>query len=329
MSTLSNSDGVTRRAVLAGGALALAPGLARAQDWPTRPVTLVVPFAAGTASDIIARGLADYLGSALGQPFVVDNRGGAGGNIGGGAVARATPDGYTILFATTGPAATNKLMYRSMAYDPQKDLTPIVLIGKSPIVIVARPNAPFSTLPELIAYAKATPGKVTVGYPGNGTLGHVTGQLLQKVAGVAFNGAQYRGSPPIITDLMGAQIDVGMDSIAPYIAPIQDHLLKGLAVASAKPLARLPDTPSAAQAGLPELDASVWYALLAPAGAPADVVANLNAATNDYIKLDKTKAFFNTIGVATEGGSPDELERFVDAEIAKWAPIIKEANISF
>ena len=189
----------------------------QAQTWPSRPVTVVVPFLAGTTGDIVARGLVEHLASALGQPFIVDNRAGAGGNIGGAAVAKAAPDGYTLLLATTGPAANNKFMYKNMPYDPQRDFAPIVLMGKSPVIITAKNSLPATTLKELVEYAKANPGKITAGYPGNGTFGHVTGELLQQSAGMTFVPAQYRGSPAIITDLLGGHIDIGMDSMAPYV----------------------------------------------------------------------------------------------------------------
>ena len=189
----------------------LAPFNAHAQTWPARPVTVVVPFAAGVTGDIVARGLVEHLSSALGQPFIVDNRAGAGGNVGGAAVAKAAPDGYMLLLATTGPAANNKLMYKNMPYDPQRDFAPIVLMGKSPVIITAKNSLPAKTLKELVDYAKANPGKITAGYPGNGTFGHVTGELLQQSAGMTFVQAQYRGSPAIITDLLGEHIDIGMD----------------------------------------------------------------------------------------------------------------------
>ena len=159
---------------------------ASAQSWPARPVTMVVAFAAGTTSDILARGLAQYLSETLGQSFIIDNRAGAGGNIGAAAVARAPQDGYTLLFATTGQAATNKLMYENMQYDPEKDFEPVILAGKSPVLITARADAPFSTLKEMIDYAKANPDKLNAGFPGNGTLGHITGVLLQSTAGINF-----------------------------------------------------------------------------------------------------------------------------------------------
>ena len=225
--------------------------VAMAQSWPARPVTMIVPFTAGATSDIVARGLAQYLSDTLGQSFVVDNRGGAGGNLGAAAAARAPQDGYTLLLATTGPAATNKLMYQNMPFDSEKDFTPIALLGKSPIIIAARIDAPFSTLKELIAYASARPDSLNGGFPGNGALGHITGILLQNTTGIKFAYVQYTGSAAIITDLIGKNIDIAMDSMAAYIPTVQGGQIKALAVASAQRWSKLPDVMTASESGLP------------------------------------------------------------------------------
>jgi tripartite-type tricarboxylate transporter receptor subunit TctC len=216
------------RAALAGlGALVLGAAGAAAQSWPTRPVTLVVPFTAGTTSDIVARALGEQLAKAIGQPVTIDNRGGAGGNIGAAAVAKAAPDGYTLLLATTGQAATNQLMYKEIGFDPQRDFAPIVLIGKAPVIIAAKLDGPARTLPEAIAYAKANPDKLTAGFPGNGTLGHITGVLLQQRTGIRFAQAQYRGTQQILTDLLGGHIDLAMDSMAAYVPNVQEGEAEG------------------------------------------------------------------------------------------------------
>jgi len=322
----------TRRAAAAAlTALTLSaasPAMAQS-SWPTRPVTMIVPFTAGTTSDVIARGVVEHLTGVLGQSVVIDNRGGAGGNIGAAAVAKAAPDGYTLLFATTGPAATNKLMYKNMPFDPQNDFVPIALVGKSAIIVVARPDAPFSTLKELVEYAKANPNKLTAGFPGNGTLGHITGELLQNTAGVKFGHTQYRGSPPIITDLIGKHIDIGMDSMAAYVTNVQEGKIKALAIAGNKRWSKLPNVPTASESGLPGFEASVWYALLAPKGTAPEIVAKLNAATNQYLTSDKAKTALDTLGVEIAGGTPDDLKAFTAAEIKKWSPIIQQANIQF
>ena len=305
------------------------PAESLAETWPSRPVTIVVPFTAGTTSDIIARGLAQNLSQSFGQPFIIDNRGGAGGNIGAAFVAHAAPDGYTILLATTGHAATNKLMYHNMTFDPERDFVPIVLVGKSPIIIVARPDAPFSTLKEFIDYAKANPNKTTAGFPGNGTLGHITGELLQHNAAIKFSYTQYRGSAAILVDLSGSHIDVGMDSMAAYVPSVEAGKIKALAIAGPNRWSKLPNVPTASESGLTGFEASVWYALLAPAGTPPDVTAKLNLATNEYLRSAGAKAFLDNLGVQIAGGTPDQLKAFTASELEKWAPIIKSANISF
>ena len=310
-------------------AFTFAAAAAQAQTWPSRPVTLIVPFAAGVTGDIVARGLAEHLHAALGQPFIVDNRGGAGGNIGGAAVARATPDGYTLLLATTGPASINKLTYKNMPYDPQRDLAPIALIGKAPVIIVARNGLPAATLKEFVDYAKANPGKVTAGYPGNGTQGHITGELLQQRAGISFAQAQYRGSPAIIGDILGEHIDIGMDSMAPYVALIQEKKLRGLAIAGAARWPLLPNVPTVAESGFPGFEAAVWYALLAPTGTPQEVIAKLNEAANGYLKTKASADLFQNLGIQAVGGTPEELKAFIAAELEKLGPIVKAAKIEF
>jgi tripartite-type tricarboxylate transporter receptor subunit TctC len=289
---------------------------------------MIVPFTAGTTSDVIARSLAQELSAKLGQTFVIENKGGAGGNIGATVVARAPADGYTILFATTGQAATNQLMYKKMDFDPQRDFAPVVLVAKAPVIITARPDAPYATLKDFIAYAKANPGKATGGFPGNGTLGHITGELLAKKAGIEFGKTQYRGSSAILTDLLGGHIDVGMDSLAAYVPSVREKKIKALAIASSQRWSKLPDVPTVAEA-LPGFEASVWYALLLPAKTSDEIVTKLNAVTNAWLKEPKTREFLANFGAVTAGGTPADLKTFTQAEVDKWGPIVKAANISF
>lgn len=318
------------RAVIACLALVFTtPVQSRAETWPSRPVTLIVPFTAGTTSDVIARSLAQGLSGSLGQPVVVENKGGAGGNIAGAFVAHAQADGYTLLFATTGPAATNKLMYQNMSFDPERDFAPIALIGKSPVIIAARPDAPFSTLGELIAYARANPGKITAGYPGNGTLGHITGELLQRTAKIEFGHVQYRGTGDILVDLIANRIDIAIDSMAAYVAPIEAGQIKALAMAGPERWSKLPAVPTVSQSGLPGFEASVWYALLAPSDTPPDVIEKLNTNTNAYLVSPAAKTLFDNLGIAPAGGTAAQLKEFTGSEISKWAPIIQAAKINF
>ncbi|MDB5531936.1 MAG: tripartite tricarboxylate transporter substrate binding protein [Hyphomicrobiales bacterium] len=321
------------RSVLAAAAVASAfissTCLAQQSAWPTRPIKLVIPFVAGGAADLIARAYADRAGAALGQSIIIENRGGAGGNIAASAVVRSDPDGYTLFFGSTGPAALNSLMYKNMTFDPLNDFTPIVMIGKTPIIIVARPNAPVKTLKELVAYAKANPGTLSAGFPGSGTLGHITGVLFGQRSGADLKHVQYRGGGPLITDLVGGHIDIGMDAITPYVPQVQDGNLIGLAVASAERLKQLPNVPTASEAGLSGFEASVWYCLLAPSGTPAEIVAKLNHASNAFIRAEGTAELFEKLGVVPAGGSPEELKRFMAKEVESWGPVIKGAKIEF
>ena len=300
----------------------------RADTWPSRTVTFVVAFTAGTTSDVIARRLAHDLSEKLGKSFIVENKGGAGGNIGATSVARSSPDGYTILFATTGQAATNKLMYKNIEYDPQRDFAPVILVGKAPVIVTARPDAPFSTVKELVAYAKANT-KLTAAYPGNGTLGHITGELLNRTAGISITAAQYKGAAAMLPDLMGSHIDIAMDSATPYLGPVKSGKIKALAIASATRWSMLPDVPTVSESGIPGFEASVWYALLAPVKAPPEVVAKLNELTNGWLKEPATQEFLAKVGAQPAGGTPADLKAFTQSEIDKWGPIIKSANINF
>jgi tripartite-type tricarboxylate transporter receptor subunit TctC len=310
--------------------LAAAPSSASAQAWPSHPVTIIVPFAAGTSADIMGRSLTQYLSETLGQSFVIDNRGGAAGNIGATAVAHAPADGYTLLLATTGQAATNKLMYQNLQFDPEGDFLPVVLIGKSPVLITARADAPFSTLKELFEYARVNPEKINTGSPGNGTLGHITSILLQSTANIKFNAAvQYRGAPAIITDLIGKNIDLAFDSMAAYVPTVQSGQIKALAMGGSQRWPKLGNVATVSESGLPGFEATVWYALLAPAKTPPEVIARMNEAANAYLNTEKAKALFNDLGLQAGGGSPADLKAFIASEVQKWGPIIKAANIKF
>jgi tripartite-type tricarboxylate transporter receptor subunit TctC len=320
----------TRRAVVATALCALAiPSIASAQAWPARPVNMVVPFPAGGSADLLARAVAAMLSDTLGKQLVVENRAGAGGNIGGAVVAKAAPDGYTLLFSTPGPIAQNRLMYKSMPYDPDKDLQPIVLIANSPLIVTAKADSPFKTLQDMVAYAKANPGKLTVGVPGQGTLGHITSELLQTAAGISLTNVPYRGTTPIMTDLLGGQVDLAMDFMATYVPLVKDGKIRGLALTGNKRSPDLPDVPSVQETGVAKIEASAWYCLMAPTGTPAEVVQKVNAAVNAWLKTDKAKQVLATLSMQPNGGTPEELKAYIAAEVAKWGPVIKAANIEF
>ena len=320
---------VTRRAALTGLAASLAmPSIATTQSWPSRPVLMIVPFPAGGPTDTLARTLANEFSNRLGQQFIVENHGGAGGNIGAAMVARATPDGYTILFGTPGPVATNKLMYKDLSFDPEKDFAPIALIAKSPLIIVAHPSVPAKDIGELAAYAKAHPGKLNVGYPGNGTLGHVTAVLLQSNLGISMTGVPYRGTAPLTTDLLGGQVDLGMDFMSTYVPLVKDGKLRAIAVTSVRRVADLPEVMTVREAGIKNFEATAWYALVAPTGVPAEVVQKINGATNDFLGSDKGKQTLATFDMLPAGGTPADLRAYIGGELTKWGPVVKGANIT-
>lgn len=303
------------------------PSSLRAQVWPTRPITMVVPFPAGGNADVVARLVAAELSEKLGQQVVVENRAGAGGNVGAAVVARAEPDGYTLLFATPGPGANNKLLYKKMPYDPE-DLTPIVEVADSPLIMVASPNSPVKTIKDLIAYAKANPGKLNVGFPGNGTLGHFALALLQRQAGIKLTFVPYRGTTPLTTDVLGGQIDIASDFITTYVPLVSSGKLTALAVTSPQRSQLLPQVPTSHEVGLTDFDAAAWFAVVGPKGLPAPIVDKVNMIVNAYLKTDTAKAKFLPLGLRPVGGTPEQLRKLVQSEIAKWGSIIQEANIS-
>jgi tripartite-type tricarboxylate transporter receptor subunit TctC len=317
-----------RMLAAAAFALMLAPWSAGADNWPSRPVTVIVPFPAGSGTDLLARAVASELSDRLGQQFVVDNRGGAGGNIGAAAVAKANPDGYTILFGTPGPLVNNKLMYKNLTFDSERDFMPIVLIARSPLIIVATPATPANTLQELMAYAKANPGKLNVGHPGNGTLGHITSELLQSRSDTKITQVPYRGSTPLATDLLGGQVNVGMDFMPTYVPLVTEGKLRALAVTSTERASQLPNVPTVQESGFGGFEATAWYALAAPTGTPTDVITKINAVVNAYLQSAGGKQRLDQLGMQAVGGTPNDLKAYMASEFAKWAPIIRGANIA-
>jgi tripartite-type tricarboxylate transporter receptor subunit TctC len=307
---------------LAAAVAAMLSSPAAAQSWPARPVTLVVPFAAGGSTDGVARVIAKELGDKLGQNFLVENRGGAAGNVAGAAVAKAPPDGYTLLLATTGPAAVNKLLYKSLSFDPGKDFTPIVLIGIVPQAIVVAPRMPVSTLKELIDYAKARPGKLNFGNSGVGTMAHISAVSLARATGIEVTHVTYRGGAQAMTDVIGGQIDVSFPAYVPSVAA-----LKVLAITSAERMPSLPNVPTVRETGVADIVAGSWFCIVAPAGVSGDVVQKINEVVNDFLKSKRAIDLFNDLGVTSLGGSPDDLKKYMAEETARWAPIVKAAHI--
>jgi tripartite-type tricarboxylate transporter receptor subunit TctC len=310
-------------------ALALTPCQgASAQAWPDRPVTFVVPFPAGAAIDMLARAVANVASEKFGKQFIVENRTGAGGNIGGAFVAKAPADGYTLLFGTPAPIIMNRLMYKNLSYNSEQDFIPVVLVAKSPLIMTAKLDLPVKTFGELVAYAKQNPGKITLGHPGNGTLGHITAELMQQFAGVKMINVPYRGSAPLMTDLTGGQVDVASDFMPTYVPLITANKIRALAVTTSKRAIELPNVPTVQEAGFKGFEASAWYAIVAPTGTPPEIVAKLNSLVNDFLKSDKGKSLLEQNALQGVGGPPEDLKAFIASELAKWKPVIEAAKIS-
>jgi tripartite-type tricarboxylate transporter receptor subunit TctC len=307
--------------------LALAPAAASAQAWPSRPITLVVPFTAGGALDQPARRLAAEISPKLGQQIVVDNRVGANGNIGAASVAKAQPDGHTLLFASPGVLATNRFMYKSMPFDADKAFTPIVLLAKSPLIVVSGPKVPAKNLKELIDYAKASPGKVTVGTPGAGSQAHLVMELLLKQTGTTMTYVPYRGGANIAADLMGGQIDLTVTYVPALLGAVKDGSLRGLFVTTLERSTQLPEVPTVHESGFPGFEAVAWYAVMAPAGTPRPIIERLNVLINEYLKSPTGQSQLEALDMQPVGGTPEQLRSFIDGEVAKWGPIIKAAGI--
>jgi tripartite-type tricarboxylate transporter receptor subunit TctC len=290
---------------------------------------MLVPFPAGGPADVLARVVAGELSAKLGQQFVIENRAGAGGNHGGAAAAKAEPDGYTMIFSTPGPAAVNKLMYANPGYDPVKDLTPIVLIAKSPLIIVANNDAPVKDFKGMVDYAKANPGKLNVGHPGNGTLGHITSELVQINSGIKMTNVPYRGTAPLTTDLLGGQVQLGMDFITTYIPLAKEGKLRALAVTSSQRVTTdLPNVPTVQEMGFKDFEATAWYVTLTPAKTPADIIGKVNAVVNAWLQSPAGKETMVKFVMQSAGGSPADARAYIASELAKWGPVIKAANIA-
>jgi tripartite-type tricarboxylate transporter receptor subunit TctC len=313
--------------IAAGFLIAATPALA-ADPWPVRPVTVVLPFPPGISTDILGRAVATYLGNALGQQFVVENRPGANGNIGAAAAAKAAPDGYTFLVATLGPAIANKFMYKTMSYDPERAFAPVTLLGSSPLIIVGSPKIPPANLRELVAYAKNNPGRLNAGTVGHGSQAHITLELINKLGGISIVHVPYRIATQALPDLISGDLQVGFNYIPTFVPAVQQGTIRGLAVTSLKRLDDLPDVPTADESGFPGFEASGWNALLAPAGTPREIVDKVGGLVNAFLKSDDGKLQLRKLGITPLGGTPEELQAHLDRERAKWGPITKEANIS-
>jgi tripartite-type tricarboxylate transporter receptor subunit TctC len=326
---LSRRHAVTALALL-GASLAAGPAFAQAA-WPAKPVRIVVPFAPGGTTDILARALAPELSKAFGQPFVVDNRGGAGGNIGADLVAKAPNDGYTLLMGTVGTHGINKSLYSKMPYDPQKDFAPVTLVAGVPNVMVVNAEKAgargINTVADFIKYAKANPAKLNMASSGNGTSIHLAGELFKSMAGVYMTHFPYTGSGPALLGLLGGDMDVMFDNLPSAMPHIKSGRLRALAVTSAQRSTAMPDLPTIEQAaGLKGFEASSWFGLLAPAGTPPDIVNRVQQETAKALATPAMKDRLLAQGAIPSGNTPADFARMIDAEIKKWAPVVKASG---
>ena len=299
---------------------------ARAQSYPDRPITLVIPFAPGGSTSIVGRAIADKMSDILKQKFIVDNRPGAGGTVGTKAVANAEPDGYTIALGYTGTLAIGPTLYTKAGYDPRKDFAAIGLIGHAPNSIVVHPSFPAKTLGELIAYAKANPEKVSFGSAGAGSASHITGEYFATIAGIKIVHIAYKGTGPAMADLLGGHIPMAIAPIPATHANVSAGTLRALAVTSPKRILLLPDVPTIAESGLPDFEATLYYGLIAPAATPRPIVDKLNQALRAAIESDDVKKRLLQDGTEPTPSTPDEYARFIDSDETKWSKIIKASG---
>jgi tripartite-type tricarboxylate transporter receptor subunit TctC len=306
-------------------ATALALGAAHAQDYPNRPLRLVIPYAPGGPVDIVGRVVALKLGEALGQQLIVDNRAGAGGNIALDIVAKAAPDGYTLLMGANGPIAINPGLYRNMPIDPAKDLRAVSMVASSAMILVAHPSVPAHTVKELVALAKAKPGSINYASSGSGSTAHLSSELFKNMAGVQMVHVPYKGAGPALADLVGGQVQTMFTGISSTLPYVKSGKLKAIAVSSEKRLTLLPDVPAVAE-DLPGYEVITWYGLFTPAGAPGAVVDRLHRALVQVLATPDAQQRLTALGADAQTMMPREFAAAIGKERAKWARIIRESG---
>ena len=318
---------ILQRLVLAAACLMAAAMPAHSQTWPTKPVRIVVPFPPGGTTDIVARSLGAELQKMWQQPVVIENKPGAGGNIGADAVAKSAGDGYTLLMGTVGTHAINQSLYAKLPYDPVKDFVPVTLCAAVPNVMVINPKLPVNSVAEFIQYAKANPGKLNMASSGNGTSIHLTGELFKTVTGTYMVHFPYRGSAPALTDLIAGNMNVMFDNLPSALPHIKSGRLKALAVTSGVPSAALPGVPTIeAAANLKGFDASSWFGLFAPAGTPRAVVDKIQGDVAKALAVPEVHERFVSQGAQPGGNTPDQFAAFIKGETDKWARVVKASN---
>jgi tripartite-type tricarboxylate transporter receptor subunit TctC len=301
------------------------PLAAQAQSYPGKPIKMLVPFPAGGTVDFFARVIAPKLGEALGQQVVVENRAGAGGNIAAEFVAKSPADGYTLLMGSE-IVSINISLYSKLGYDPVKDLDPVLLVGSVPNILIVSPAFPAASLKQLIAQAKAEPGKLSYASTGQGTSSHLSSELMKSMAGIDVLHIPYKGGPPAIADLIGRQVNMMFINLPTGMPQVKGGKVKVLAVSSKQRVAQLPDIPTVDEAGLRGFETSAWSGVYAPAGTPREIIARLNTEINKILKMPSVREQLAAQGAEPEGGSPEEFKRFTSDEIVKWARVIKTSG---
>ncbi|WP_343604659.1 tripartite tricarboxylate transporter substrate binding protein [Roseateles sp.] len=315
-------------AMALGATITMTPALAAdATNWPTQPVKLIVPFAPGGTSDVLAREIAARLQVALKQTVVVDNKAGAGGVLGADSVAKAAPDGYTVLLGTIATHAINPALMPKMPYKADRDFAPVILLGKISNVLLIGPGAQARTVKDIVAAAKAKPGDITFASAGQGTSQHLSGEVFRLMTGADLTHVPYKGSAPAIQDVMGGQVPMSFETVTVALPQIKAGKVKAVAVTSARRSAQLPDVPTLAESGVPGFDVSSWQALYLPAGTPPAIVAKLNAEVQKIVAQPEVKAKMESLGLEYAPNSPAQFTEFQKAEQARWAKVIKDGNV--
>ena len=326
-SPLSRRRGL--QALAAAALLAVGTGTALAQNsYPDKPITMIVPFSAGGTTDILARIVGQALNTELGQSVIIDNRPGAGGNIGGQAAARAAADGYTLFMGTVGTHAINAALYKKMPFDPIKDFAPLSRVANVPNLLVAHPSQPFKTVKEMIDYAKANPGKLNFGSSGSGSSIHLSGELFKSMTGIDMVHVPYKGSAPAVTDLLGNQIGIMFDNMPSAIQHVRSGKLRPIAVTTAKRSPELPDVPTVAEAGVPGYEATSWFGLWVPAKTPVDIQKKLHTAIAKVLKDPAVIKKINDQGGEVVIDTQEGFAKFIDAEAKKWGKVVKDSGAS-
>ncbi|SFD64908.1 tripartite tricarboxylate transporter substrate binding protein [Paracidovorax konjaci] len=309
-------------------AATFATGAAAQAAWPAKPIRLIVPFPPGGGTDMIARTVAQKLADQNRWNVVVDNRPGAGGNLGVDAAAKSAPDGYTLVMGQTSNLAINPSLYAKLPYDPLKDLVPVALVSSAPIVMAAPANSPYKTFADVVAAAKARPDGITLGYSGNGTVAHLAGELAENAAGIKLRHVPYKGASQAMTDLVGGQIDLYMSAVPTLLGQVRNGKLRAVMITSLKRSDQLPQTPTLAESGYKDFEAASWFGVLAPAGTPAPIVQQLNKAINQALAQPDVAEKLRSEGGDVLGGTPEKFSALLKAEVPRWAKIVKDSGAS-